>query len=137
MFRIPWKHAGKQDFRKDEDAAIFKAWAEFKGKPTDGGQDNPAAWKTRLRCALNKSPEFDEVMERAQLDISEPYKVYRLVPLNEQGLLVPEKKCKEKPSRKPKRRRSSDSGSDDGSHMKQIKAEEVTSQLMPLLTLLP
>lgn len=24
MFRIPWKHAGKQDFRKDEDAAIFK-----------------------------------------------------------------------------------------------------------------
>uniref|UniRef100_A0AAT9K801 Interferon regulatory factor 9-like protein n=1 Tax=Amphiprion clarkii TaxID=80970 RepID=A0AAT9K801_AMPCL len=129
MFRIPWKHAGKQDFRKDEDAAIFKAWAEFKGKPTDGGQDNPAAWKTRLRCALNKSPEFDEVMERAQLDISEPYKVYRLVPLNEQGLLVPEKKCKEKPSRKTKRRRNSDSGSDDSSQVKQIKAEEVTSQL--------
>lgn len=25
MFRIPWKHAGKQDFRKDEDAALFKA----------------------------------------------------------------------------------------------------------------
>lgn len=23
-FRIPWKHAGKQDFRHDEDAAIFK-----------------------------------------------------------------------------------------------------------------
>uniref|UniRef100_A0A3Q1FWP5 Interferon regulatory factor 9 n=1 Tax=Acanthochromis polyacanthus TaxID=80966 RepID=A0A3Q1FWP5_9TELE len=130
MFRIPWKHAGKQDFRKDEDAAIFKAWAEFKGKPTDGGQDNPAAWKTRLRCALNKSPEFDEVMDRAQLDISEPYKVYRLVPLNEQGVLVPEKKCKEKPSRRPKRRRSSDSESDDSSQMKQIKAEEVTSQLV-------
>ncbi|XP_042369876.1 interferon regulatory factor 8-like [Plectropomus leopardus] len=85
MFRIPWKHAGKQDFRKDEDAAIFKAWAEFKGKLTDGDKDNPASWKTRLRCALNKSPEFSEVMERAQLDISEPYKVYRLVPLSEQG----------------------------------------------------
>lgn len=26
-----------------------------------------------------------EVNERAQLDISEPYKVYRLVPLSEQG----------------------------------------------------
>ncbi|XP_006804543.2 interferon regulatory factor 9 [Neolamprologus brichardi] len=86
MFRIPWKHAGKQDFRKDEDAAIFKAWAEFKGKLTDGGQDNPAAWKTRLRCALNKSPEFKEVMDRAQLDISEPYKVYRLVPISEQAV---------------------------------------------------
>lgn len=24
MFRIPWKHAGKQDFREDQDAAIFK-----------------------------------------------------------------------------------------------------------------
>lgn len=24
MFRIPWKHAGKQDFRTEEDAAIFK-----------------------------------------------------------------------------------------------------------------
>ncbi|KAF3703870.1 Interferon regulatory factor 8 [Channa argus] len=128
MFRIPWKHAGKQDFRKDEDAAIFKAWAEFKGKLTDGGQDNPASWKTRLRCALNKSPEFKEVNDRAQLDISEPYKVYRLVPLHEQGVIVPEKKGKEKSSRRSKRR-SSDSESDGIGQLKQIKTEEVTSQL--------
>ncbi|XP_041817734.1 interferon regulatory factor 9 [Chelmon rostratus] len=130
MFRIPWKHAGKQDFRKDEDAAIFKAWAEFKGKLTDGVQDNPASWKTRLRCALNKSPEFSEVMERAQLDISEPYKVYRLVPISEQGVVVPEKKCRVKATKRPKRRRSSDSDSDeDVSQVKLIKTEEVTSQL--------
>lgn len=62
-----------------------QAWAEFKGKLADGGKDNPASWKTRLRCALNKSPEFTEVMERAQLDITEPYKVYRLVPTSEQS----------------------------------------------------
>ncbi|XP_023269018.1 interferon regulatory factor 9-like isoform X1 [Seriola lalandi dorsalis] len=123
MFRIPWKHAGKQDFRKDEDAAIFKAWAEFKGKLTEGGQDNPASWKTRLRCALNKSPEFKEVMERAQLDISEPYKVYRLVPFSEQGLIAPEKKCREKSTRRSKRR-SSELDSDDASNVKQIKTEE-------------
>ncbi|XP_069015463.1 interferon regulatory factor 9 [Embiotoca jacksoni] len=137
MFRIPWKHAGKQDFRKDEDGAIFKAWAEFKGKPTKGEHDGPASWKTRLRCALNKSPEFMEVMERAQLDISEPYKVYRLVPVNEQGLLLPVKKCKDKAARRQKKKRrrrsssssSSESESDDGSRVKQIKAEEVTSQL--------
>uniref|UniRef100_A0A3Q3J7H8 IRF tryptophan pentad repeat domain-containing protein n=1 Tax=Monopterus albus TaxID=43700 RepID=A0A3Q3J7H8_MONAL len=129
MFRIPWKHAGKQDFRKDEDAAIFKAWAEFKGKLTDGVQDNPASWKTRLRCALNKSPEFKEVNDRAQLDISEPYKVYRLVPISEQGLVVPEKKCKEKNTRRSKRRRS-ESQSDDVNHIKQIKTEDVTSQLV-------
>lgn len=117
MFRIPWKHAGKQDFRKDEDAAIFKvgtkrrylqsgrsvtstrpgalqAWAEFKGKLSEDAQDNPASWKTRLRCALNKSPEFSEVLERAQLDISDPYKVYRLVPLSEQGKRAPGERAK-------------------------------------------
>ncbi|KAM7390119.1 hypothetical protein PAMA_008335 [Pampus argenteus] len=128
MFRIPWKHAGKQDFRKNEDAAIFKAWAEFKGKLTDEGRDNPAAWKTRLRCALNKSPEFKEVMERAQLDISEPYKVYRLVPDHEQGLVTPEKKSREKPIKRQKRR-SNESESDDAGPVKQIKTEEISSQL--------
>lgn len=134
MFRIPWKHAGKQDFRKDEDAAIFKAWAEFKGKLTEGDQNNPASWKTRLRCALNKSTEFMEVMERAQLDISEPYKVYRLIPLSEQGVTVPEKKCRVKAAKRTKRRRrrsssESDSDDDDTVELKQIKTEEVTTQL--------
>lgn len=35
-------------------------------------------WKTRLRCALNKSTDFQEVPDRNQLDITEPYKVYRI-----------------------------------------------------------
>nr|XP_057915427.1 interferon regulatory factor 9 isoform X2 [Doryrhamphus excisus] len=133
MFRIPWKHAGKQDFRKDEDAAIFKAWAEFKGKTADS---NPAAWKTRLRCALNKSPEFSEVPERAQLDISEPYKVYRLVPLKEQGIQMAKRKCREKASRRCKRRRSSSSSSSsdetesvDITHMEEKKMEDVKVEL--------
>ncbi|XP_055989790.1 interferon regulatory factor 9 [Sorex fumeus] len=80
MFRIPWKHAGKQDFREDQDAAFFKAWAIFKGKHKEGETEGPAIWKTRLRCALNKSPEFEEVPGRNQLDGAEPYKVYRLLP---------------------------------------------------------
>lgn len=80
MFRIPWKHAGKQDFREDQDAAFFKAWATFKGKLKEGDTEGPAVWKTRLRCALNKSPEFEEVPQRSQLDGAEPYKVYRLLP---------------------------------------------------------
>ncbi|XP_029313370.1 interferon regulatory factor 9 isoform X2 [Cottoperca gobio] len=128
MFRIPWKHAGKQDFRKDEDAAIFKAWAAFKGKLTDASQDTPATWKTRLRCALNKSLEFVEVMERAQLDISEPYKVYRLVPISEQGVVLPEKKCRAKVTKRQKKRRNESESSDD-TEVKQIKREEVTSQV--------
>lgn len=26
MFRIPWKHAGKQDYNQEVDASIFKVW---------------------------------------------------------------------------------------------------------------
>lgn len=84
LFRIPWKHAGKQDYNQEVDASIFKAWAVFKGKFKEGDKAEPATWKTRLRCALNKSPDFEEVTERSQLDISEPYKVYRIVPELEQ-----------------------------------------------------
>uniref|UniRef100_H2V895 Interferon regulatory factor 9 n=1 Tax=Takifugu rubripes TaxID=31033 RepID=H2V895_TAKRU len=134
MFRIPWKHAGKQDFRKDEDAALFKAWAEFKGKLPDGVEDNPASWKTRLRCALNKSPEFSEVMERAQLDISDPYKVYRLVPLSEQGMSEPEKKSRVKAAKRSKNRRSSQL--EDDSVQVKIKKKEVTSQQVSPSTLI-
>ncbi|XP_069099468.1 interferon regulatory factor 4-like [Pleurodeles waltl] len=83
IFRIPWKHAAKQDYRENEDAALFKAWAIYKRKYQEGtDKADPSTWKTRLRCALNKSTDFEEIPDRSQLDISEPYKVYRV--LNEQ-----------------------------------------------------
>ncbi|KAJ8265297.1 hypothetical protein COCON_G00143960 [Conger conger] len=79
MFRIPWKHAAKQDYKQDADAALFKAWAVYKGKYREGrDKADPSTWKTRLRCALNKSTDFREVPQRSQLDISEPYKVYHI-----------------------------------------------------------
>ncbi|KAJ3611853.1 hypothetical protein NHX12_021866 [Muraenolepis orangiensis] len=132
MFRIPWKHAGKQDFRSNEDAAIFKAWAEYKGKMTEGSRKDPATWKTRLRCALNKSPEFEEVTGRSQLDISEPYKVYRLVPSSEQrgeamsNGLEPQSQSVGKRARSTKRRatRSTD---EEESPEKQMKEESVAA----------
>ncbi len=70
-------------------SAIFKvlpvlcvqAWALFKGKFREGiDKPDPPTWKTRLRCALNKSNDFEEHVERSQLDISDPYKVYRIIP---------------------------------------------------------
>ncbi|XP_068996567.1 interferon regulatory factor 10 [Embiotoca jacksoni] len=77
MFRIPWKHAAKKDYKQTEDAALFKAWAVYKGKYREGrDKADPTMWKTRLRCALNKSTDFQEVPNRNQLDITEPYKVY-------------------------------------------------------------
>lgn len=52
----------------------------YKGKYHEGtDKADPSTWKTRLRCALNKSTDFQEVPERSQLDISEPYKVYQIV----------------------------------------------------------
>ena len=59
----------------------LQAWALFKGKYKEGvDKPDPPTWKTRLRCALNKSNDFDELVDRSQLDISEPYKVYRIIP---------------------------------------------------------
>lgn len=61
--------------------ARAQAWALFKGKFREGiDKPDPPTWKTRLRCALNKSNDFEELVERSQLDISDPYKVYRIVP---------------------------------------------------------
>ncbi|XP_057215429.1 interferon regulatory factor 9 isoform X2 [Triplophysa rosa] len=123
MFRIPWKHAGKQDFRSEEDAAIFKAWAEFKGKLLENGSCDPASWKTRLRCALNKSPEFCEVTERSQLDISEPYKVYRLIPLEEQGVVTVKKENGRRAVKSSSRRRRNQSEPEEQITCKKIKEE--------------
>ncbi|MEE6515541.1 hypothetical protein FKM82_024385 [Ascaphus truei] len=75
LFRIPWKHAAKLDYSEQADAALFKAWAMYKGKYRDlTGKTDPTVWKTRLRCALNKSPDFQEVLENSQLDLAEPFK---------------------------------------------------------------
>ncbi|XP_072411617.1 uncharacterized protein [Chiloscyllium punctatum] len=79
MFRIPWKHANHQDYRHDKDAAIFEAWARFKGPCRDWRSLNPRTWKSRLRCALHKSSDFVEVPERSQLNHYHPYKVYRII----------------------------------------------------------
>lgn len=65
----------------------------YKGKHREGrDKADPTMWKTRLRCALNKSTDFQEVPERNQLDITEPYKVYLILnnnaPLRTAGTVV-------------------------------------------------
>ncbi|KAB0400655.1 hypothetical protein E2I00_009976, partial [Balaenoptera physalus] len=76
----PPRLAAKQGYQAQQDAALFRAWAIYKGKHLEGvDKEDPSTWKTRLRCALNKSTDFCEVRSRSQLDISNPYKVYRLL----------------------------------------------------------
>ncbi|XP_783602.2 uncharacterized protein LOC578336 [Strongylocentrotus purpuratus] len=81
LFKIPWKHAGKQDYDPQEDSKIFMLWSRNTGKYKEGIMEpEPAVWKTRLRTALNKLPDIEEIHEKTQLDIPEPYRVYKLHP---------------------------------------------------------
>ena len=45
----------------------------------------PIVWKTRLRCALNKMPDIRELPDLSRLDISDPYRVYELLPAVHKG----------------------------------------------------
>jgi len=81
IFRMPWKHAGRQDYNLEEDSKIFMAWAKHSGRYRAGiDKPEPIVWKTRLRCALNKMPDIRELPDRSRLDVSEPYRVYQLLP---------------------------------------------------------
>ncbi|XP_061286358.1 interferon regulatory factor 9 isoform X3 [Bos javanicus] len=91
-----------------------QAWAIYKGKYREGSSEGPAIWKTRLRCALNKSCEFEEVPEIGHRDGAEPYKVYRLLP---PGTVPAQSGTQKLPSKRPHSSASSEK-----------KEEEVTAK---------
>ncbi|XP_030831517.1 interferon regulatory factor 4-like [Strongylocentrotus purpuratus] len=83
LFKIPSKLAGQHDYDPQEDAKIFMLWSRNTGKYKEGIMEpEPAVWKTRLRTALNKLPDIEEIREKTQFDIPEPYRVYKLHPKN-------------------------------------------------------
>ena len=62
-------------------SVIVQLWSRNTGKYKEGiHEPEPAVWKTRLRTALNKLPDIEEIQEKTQLDIPEPYRVYKLHP---------------------------------------------------------
>ncbi|XP_068033837.1 interferon regulatory factor 9-like [Anomalospiza imberbis] len=67
-------------------AALCRAWAEYKGRLRPGDPPDPAGWKTRLRCALARSPEFRALPGRSRSDGPCPYRVYRVLPAREPRL---------------------------------------------------
>ncbi|XP_066064317.1 interferon regulatory factor 9-like isoform X2 [Chamaea fasciata] len=81
--RIPWAHGGRSGAKESAGAALCRAWAEYKGRLRPGDPPDPAGWKTRLRCALARSPEFRELRARGRTDGPSSYRVYRLLPARE------------------------------------------------------
>ncbi|XP_067902848.1 interferon regulatory factor 7 isoform X2 [Heterodontus francisci] len=76
IFRIPWKHASRQDLCED-DYSIFKGWAIVSGKFTDG----PPKWKTNFRCALNTIESFILLEDNSKAS-SDPHKIYSITGQN-------------------------------------------------------
>ncbi|KAH9489206.1 hypothetical protein Btru_045608 [Bulinus truncatus] len=79
LFRLPWPHQKSRDWRQ-EDCQIYIEWAKHTGRYKEGDPMDFPTWKTRIRTAINKNREIEEITHLHKRDSASPYKVYRFLP---------------------------------------------------------
>ena len=79
IFRVPWKHASRANWKEETDASLFRDWAEYTEKYRRGiDQPEPKRWKTNFRCALNALPDIVELAEKSCTFAQDPHKVFQM-----------------------------------------------------------
>ncbi|XP_078661113.1 uncharacterized protein LOC144905359 isoform X1 [Branchiostoma floridae x Branchiostoma belcheri] len=96
IFRIPWKHFARADYKQDRDCMLFMEWAIHTGKFHPGlDEPDPTRWKANFRCALNQNKDILQLDHRTYTGINRknPYRIYQMIPeqyINEEYNFVAE-----------------------------------------------
>ncbi|XP_078520616.1 interferon regulatory factor 2-like [Lissotriton helveticus] len=86
ILKIPWKmmNAGRHGWDADKDAPLFRNWAIHTGKYQPGvDQADAKLWKATFRCGMRSSPHVEELKNLRNVKGSDPYRVYRMLPLSQ------------------------------------------------------
>ncbi|KAI8504772.1 Interferon regulatory factor [Branchiostoma belcheri] len=73
LFSLPWPRFDGENFDLNRDTTLFKEWETNQGRSLH--PPNPTKWKARLRNALARSREIEEVSDEDRT--GQPYKLYR------------------------------------------------------------